>query len=295
VAADRVNRHAQFHGGIEGTRAIQVQAELVGIGELAREVQIFKRQHLPAHRVLQAQQSGTREMVVVGLDRSGHLPQIEGAIRTELQGLRLDAAQYRRATAFVFVGVRLLADDVFVPALAMAQQGDEVALGAAADEHRGFHAEHVGGEGFEFIDGRIFAIDIVAHLRGGHGTAHRRSRSGDGVASQINHGVPRAGNPANLAERRRRRAGPGGSDGRAVEDERASLPSHVLLAARWGMSTAPSASKARDPQRARPLSAFAYEALQAVAKRCPGPVPLHFGTLLRRIARKVTGSRLSPG
>jgi hypothetical protein len=80
--------------------------------------------------------------------------------------------------------------------------GDEVALGAAADEHRGFRAEHSGGKGFEFVDGWIIAIDIVAYLGGSHGVAHREGRAGDGIASEIDHGLFPHGNSANLAERR---------------------------------------------------------------------------------------------
>src|SRR6185437_12045276 len=112
VTADRGDGDPEFHRGIESARAIQVQPEPVRVGERACALQVVGRQHLAAYRVLQAQQAGAREMVVVGLDRGGNLPEIETAVRAELERLRLDAAQYRRTAALVFVRMRLLPDDV---------------------------------------------------------------------------------------------------------------------------------------------------------------------------------------
>ena len=51
----------------------------------------------------------------------------------------------------------------------------------------GFLAEDLGRALFQPIDGRVFAIDIVADFGLRHGAAHGRGGAGDGVAAKIDH------------------------------------------------------------------------------------------------------------
>jgi hypothetical protein len=88
-------------------------------------------QHAAADGVFQRQQAGAREVHVVGLDVGGDVGQRDRAVRLVGDRLRLDTAQHRGAAAFVLVGVRFLADQVFVAAAAVGHQRDQVALRAA--------------------------------------------------------------------------------------------------------------------------------------------------------------------
>ncbi len=60
--------------------------------------------------------------------------------------------------------------------------------GAGGDEEGGLLAHEVRPDRFQLVDGRVFAEDVVAHLRLGHRPAHGRRRSGHGVTAQIDKG-----------------------------------------------------------------------------------------------------------
>lgn len=124
-------------------------------------------------------------MEVIGLDRSGDLRQVQGAVRLHLQGLGLDRTEHRRAAAFVFVGVGLLADDVLIATLAVSHQPQQVAHGASGHEQPRREPQAPGEFGFETIDSRVLAIHIVAGRRAGHGIQHGGGRLGDRVAAKI--------------------------------------------------------------------------------------------------------------
>src|ERR1700675_2280863 len=66
---------------------------------------------------------------------------------------------------------------------------DHVAHGARGNEQAGFFAEKLRGALFQAIDGRIFAVNVVAHFGFGHGAAHGGGRPRDGVAAKIDHTV----------------------------------------------------------------------------------------------------------
>ncbi len=132
-----------------------------------------------------AQQPGAGEVRIIRLDRLLDVGQQQRAVCLIAQGLRLDAAEHRGAARFPAVAVRLLADDVFVAALAMGHQRDQVRLRARRHKQRGFLAEHGGGALFQLLDGRVVAEYIVAHFGGGHCGAHRGAGAGDGVAAEV--------------------------------------------------------------------------------------------------------------
>ncbi|STR40433.1 Uncharacterised protein [Klebsiella michiganensis] len=62
--------------------------------------------------------------------------------------------------------MRALADDILFAALAVAEQGDQVGLGAARQEDSGLFARQVGGKALEFVNGRVIAIHVIPD-RGG--------------------------------------------------------------------------------------------------------------------------------
>ncbi len=76
-------------------------------------------------------------MKVIRLDSSHNLIEIEFATVIEGQGLRLDTAQNGTAAALIFIGVGLLAGNIFISPLAVAHQCQQITLGAATHIDRG--------------------------------------------------------------------------------------------------------------------------------------------------------------
>ena len=183
--ADIARLHALLDDGVEQPRAVQMQSQPAAAREVVRALQVVERQDLAALRVLQAQQACAREVRVVRLDRGRDPVQVERAVRLELERLGLDAAQHRGAAAFVLVGVRLLADDVLVAALAVRHHAQQVALGPGGHEHRRLLAQHLRRQRLQAVDGRILSVDIVADLGRSHRRAHGRRGTRDGIAAQV--------------------------------------------------------------------------------------------------------------
>ncbi len=127
-------------------------------------------------------------MVVERLDRGLDLVERNAAVGGVLQRLRLDRAEHGGAAAFVLVGVRQLADDVFVAALAVRHQRRQVALRAGREKQRGFHAGACRHHRLQMVDGGIVAPDVVAQFGGNHRRLHRGARARHGIAAQIDHG-----------------------------------------------------------------------------------------------------------
>ena len=128
-------------------------------------------------------------MYVGGLDGAGDALDREGPIRLVLQRLRLDAAEHRGSPLLIFVGMRLLTDEVFIASAAVSHQSREVALRTGRKKKRTGKSKAFGDQGLQSIDGRVIAIHIIAHLRGRHGGTHFRRRPGHGIAAQVD-GVP---------------------------------------------------------------------------------------------------------
>ena len=132
-------------------------------------------------------------MGVVGLHRGLDVGQRERAVGLVRKGLRLHAAEHGGAAGFVAVGVRLLADQVLVAALAVAHDRAQIALRARGHEERGLEAELAGDALLQGVDGGVVAEHVVAERRAQHRVAHGGGGAGDGVAAQIDgcHGVSR--------------------------------------------------------------------------------------------------------
>ena len=100
-------------------------------------------------------------------------------------GLRLDRAEHGRAAAFELVGMCFHADEVFVAALAVRHQRQQVRLRAARNEQTGLEAEVAGQPRLQGVHGRVVAEHVVADVGPQAGLPHRRGRAGDGVAAKI--------------------------------------------------------------------------------------------------------------
>ena len=145
--------------------------------------EIFTRQHFAVMGVFQRQQPGRGEMDIVRFDFGRDFIQRQGTVRCGIDWLRLDAAEHRRAAGFVEIVMRALADDILFAALAVAEQGDQVGLGAARQEDSGLFARQVGGKALEFVNGRVIAIHVIPDRGGHHGFQHGAARTGNGIAA----------------------------------------------------------------------------------------------------------------
>ncbi|CUZ15162.1 Uncharacterised protein [Serratia marcescens] len=183
VLHDLFQRQVQRHGGVEDARAVDMQRQLPLAGKLPRLLQVGLRQDSAADGVFQAQQPGAGEVDIVGFDGGGELVQRQRAVRVSLDRLRLDAAQHRCAAGLVFIVVRLLADQILVAALAVAQQRHQVGLGAAGQKQRRLFARQAHRLGLQRVDRRVIAVDVVADLCLSHRLAHGGAGAGDGVAA----------------------------------------------------------------------------------------------------------------
>ncbi len=126
-------------------------------------------------------------MRIVGLDRGFNVGQRQRAVRLMAQRLRLHAAKHRRAATFPAIAMGLLANNVFITALAMAEHSAEVRLRAGGHKQGSLKAEHCGNLFLQGVDARIVAKHIVTQRRSSHCRAHRSGRLRDRVAAQIDH------------------------------------------------------------------------------------------------------------
>ena len=151
-------------------------------------LQVVVGHHVAVPGVFQAQQAGARKVRVVRLDGRSDVGQRHAALRVLRQGLRLHAAKHRRAAAFVAVGVRQLANDVFIAPPAVRQDAAQVALRARRHEQRRLFAGDGGDAFLQRIHRRVVAKHVVAQGRGHHGGAHGGRGLGDGVAAEVDGG-----------------------------------------------------------------------------------------------------------
>jgi len=120
---------------------------------------------------------------IVRLDCRRNSAEVECSVRFELDRLGLNTAEYRRTAAFVFVGMRLLADDILIAALAMGQQRHQIALGSGGQEQTGLVAGNVGSFLLQVIDGGVVTKYIVAYFGLCHGLSHPGTGPGYCIAA----------------------------------------------------------------------------------------------------------------
>ena len=172
-------------GRIEQPRPVQMPRQPVAGRQRGGLLHVVKRQQLAAQRVLQRQQPGAGKVGVVGLDGGFNLGQRQRAVRRVVQGLRLHTAQHGSTAALPAVGVRHLAHDVLVAALAVRKNSAQVALRAGGHEQRRLKPQQRRQLRLQGVDAGVVGKHVVTQRRGQHGVAHGRRGLRDGVAAQI--------------------------------------------------------------------------------------------------------------
>ncbi len=99
--------------------------------------------------------------------------------------LRGDAKKLSIGALFVANDMAIGFAEEFVARVAVNAHAELVAHCAGGNEESGFFAEHSGNALFQAANGRIFAEDIVADFRGGHGGAHAGRGASYGIATQV--------------------------------------------------------------------------------------------------------------
>jgi len=114
---------------------------------------------------------------------------IEGAGTVHLP--KLNPGDGPGGPAFVEANVGVPATEDLVAALAMKSQGELVGHRSRRHVEGGLFAEFGGHRFFEGSDARVFSVDVVAHRRIGHRSAHRRGWKGHRIGAQIDleHGL----------------------------------------------------------------------------------------------------------
>ena len=174
--------------GVEHAGSVEVLGEAELVREGFRLHEVVEGEHLAALGILEAKEPAPRIVDVVSrLDHRPHRVEGQGAVRGEVDGLGLDSPEGGRSARLGAIAVRTLPGDELVAAAAVGEEGEQVALGSARDEERRFGARDLGRPALQRVDGRVFAVDVVAHLRLGHRLAHGRRRHGHRVASKVDH------------------------------------------------------------------------------------------------------------
>jgi len=99
-----------------------MQSEIVLPANRGYGVDVVEADRYAAVRVLEANKACSGEMEIDWFDRRGKLAQIKGRICLQFEWLRLDPAKCGCTTAFEFVRMCFLPDDVLVAAAAMRQK-----------------------------------------------------------------------------------------------------------------------------------------------------------------------------
>ena len=133
---DGADRHRERYRRIEQPGTVQVPRQPVVTAQLRIFREIGQGQRHAGHRVFQAHEPGPREVHVVRFDGRANRAQRQRAIGRERHRLRLHTTQHGAAAALEQVGVRIAAGDVFVAALTVTQDRQQIALRAAAHEQR---------------------------------------------------------------------------------------------------------------------------------------------------------------
>ena len=172
---------------IEQPGTIQMQRQAVPAREVASRGKIVQRQHPALHGVFQRQQTATGEVKVVRLDRRFDAGKVQRPVRLHFDRLRLNRAQHRCSAAFVFVGVRLLANDVLVTPLAVRHQPQQIAHRPRRNEEP-CGRPRLAARRLEQADRRVLAVHVITGRSTTHHFTHCAGGLSDGVAAKIDDG-----------------------------------------------------------------------------------------------------------
>ncbi len=148
----------------------------------------INRAPAPVMGILQADQPGWGMVgVFAAADLRGDLLSGDDPALT-MDLIDLHPGKGRDATGFGAKGMVALLHDNFVTRLGLGLDAELVGHGAGRDEESCFKAQQIGGHLLQVIDRRVFAKNVVAHFRIGHGQAHGLGRLCNGITTQIDHG-----------------------------------------------------------------------------------------------------------
>ncbi len=176
--------NAGGHGGIPEPSAVQVGGQPDGMTPIANVGNDVIGQHsagAPIVRVLKADQPGAWKMIVLAANQTFELLASQDRFFASHRS-HGQTAQLGVACLLVVVDVAVgLADD-FVSWRAVESQSDLVGHGARGDEDRPLLAQQGRHPVLERANRGVFAKDVIADDRVGHGRAHGGRGPGDGVA-----------------------------------------------------------------------------------------------------------------
>ncbi len=169
-------------------RSVEVKRQPGGVRCVGHRFQLFERPDRSAAAVVRVLDGdGLLARVVIPLARAQcGLERLwrEDPARA-VDGQALHAPQRRDGAALVVHDVAIAIADDFVALAGQRAQRDLVRHRPGRHPDRRLLAEQLGDALLQRIDGRVFAVDVVAHLSGGHRLAHARGGLRDGVASQV--------------------------------------------------------------------------------------------------------------
>ena len=105
-----------------------------------------------------------------------------------MDGADQAAGEDRRGGHLVVQNVRPRLGDHLLAGLGVQADGDLVAHGSGGHKERRLAAEALRRAPLQKIHGRVFAVDVVAHLRRGHRRAHRHGGPCHCIRTQIDDG-----------------------------------------------------------------------------------------------------------
>ena len=189
-------RRVQGHGRVEQPRPVQVHAEAGSARRAGHGRNLCRVQRPPGAGVvgvLDAQQAGTRAVVIVRLHGRGNRLRRQLAVGVGRQREQHHAAEHRRAAGLVFVDVGLIAEQDLFAAPRLRQHRHQVALRAGGHEQARLLAEQRRHPLLQPVHGGIVAVHVVAEFGVVHGAPHLAARVGHGVAAQVNHRTAHCG------------------------------------------------------------------------------------------------------
>ena len=134
--------------------------------------------------ILEAHESRASVVIVFRMNSIHELLDLQHSM-IAFDRLRGDAEELGVCALLVAKDVAVRFAEKIVTGLAVDAHAELVTHRARRNEERGFFAEHCGDLFFELSHGGVVAKNVVAHVGGGHGGAHRGRGTRDGVAAEV--------------------------------------------------------------------------------------------------------------
>jgi len=190
LPAEVTRRVASGHHRIEHAGTVEVDLQSMRVGPITDSLDLGQRINpAPSHirGVLQADEAGPAEMLVVGPDLPIEVGNIQQAILAREEPTS-HPAEGSRSSLLVVRNVTGVVDQHLISGETVHPDPHLVRLCPRTGEHCSLFPEQLADPLFEAVDGGIFGQHVVANLGFGHGTAHSSSGLGGGITPQINSG-----------------------------------------------------------------------------------------------------------